>query len=64
MTPEEFTRQMRRETERFRILIIGNANAGKTTILERVCNAKGRNPEFLDAEGKKVHNLRSNTRCG
>jgi septin family protein len=45
---------MRQETERFRILIIGNANAGKTTILEKVCNANGRSPDFLDAEGKKM----------
>jgi GTP-binding protein EngB required for normal cell division len=40
--------------ERFRILIIGNANAGKTTILEKVCHARGRKPEFLNAEGKKI----------
>jgi len=26
------------KSERFRILVIGRANAGKTTILERVCN--------------------------
>jgi septin family protein len=54
MTPEELASKMRQETERFRILIIGNANAGKTTILEKVCNAKGRSPEFLDAEDKKI----------
>ncbi|KIL65054.1 hypothetical protein M378DRAFT_126079, partial [Amanita muscaria Koide BX008] len=30
--------------ERFRILVIGNANAGKTTILEKVCHARGRQP--------------------
>jgi len=57
MTPEELTSKMRQATERFRILIIGNANAGKTTILEKVCNAKGRSPEFLDAENKKVRDL-------
>jgi hypothetical protein len=43
-----------RETERFRILIVGNANAGKTTILEKVCHATGREPEFFNAEGEKV----------
>jgi GTP-binding protein EngB required for normal cell division len=43
------------ETERFRILVIGNANAGKTTILEKVCHARpGREPAFFNAEGKKV----------
>jgi GTPase SAR1 family protein len=26
--------------QRFRILVIGNANAGKTTILNKVCNGK------------------------
>ena len=26
--------------KRFRILVIGNANAGKTTILNKVCNGK------------------------
>jgi septin family protein len=59
MTPEELASKMRQGTERFRILIIGNANAGKTTILEKVCNAKGRSPEFLDAEGEKVRDLPS-----
>jgi GTPase SAR1 family protein len=38
----------------FRILIIGRANAGKTTILERVCGvAKGTKPIIIhDKEGK------------
>ncbi len=31
---------IRRECPQFRILIIGKANAGKTTILRKVCNAK------------------------
>ena len=36
----------------FRILIIGRANAGKTTILERVCGvAKGTKPIIIQ-EGK------------
>lgn len=34
--------------EHFRILVIGNANAGKTTILEKVCHAQGRKPVYLD----------------
>jgi GTPase SAR1 family protein len=44
MAPEDITR-----IGRFRILVIGNANAGKTTILEKVCRAKGREPEVLGA---------------
>jgi hypothetical protein len=35
-------------------LLIGNANAGKTTILDKLCHAMGREPEFFDTEGKKV----------
>ncbi|KAF8526615.1 GTP-binding protein [Hysterangium stoloniferum] len=38
--------------ERFRILVIGNANAGKTTILEKVCHARGRKPIYLDSDAK------------
>jgi GTP-binding protein EngB required for normal cell division len=52
----------RQKTERFRVLIIGNANAGKTTILEKVCNAKGRDPIFLDAAGNKVRSVLSKSR--
>ena len=52
-----FSDNIPQETERFRILIIGNANAGKTTILEKVCHARGLEPEFLDAGGKKVPDM-------
>ncbi|KAG0706115.1 hypothetical protein DFH29DRAFT_798958 [Suillus ampliporus] len=38
---------------RFRILIVGRANAGKTTILKRVCNTR-ENPEIRNSAGKKV----------
>ena len=39
----------------FRILVIGKANAGKTTILRKVCNVKqGAKPIIRDAEGKEV----------
>ena len=42
----------------FRILVIGRANAGKTTILEKVCGvAKGTNPIIIhDMEGKLDEN--------
>ncbi|KAF8554369.1 hypothetical protein OG21DRAFT_1509030 [Imleria badia] len=38
---------------RFRILIIGRANAGKTTILRGICNST-ENPEIYDRDGNKV----------
>jgi hypothetical protein len=43
--------------ERFRILVIGNANAGKTTILEKVCHAKDRKPVCFDAKGNEVRHV-------
>ena len=43
--------------ERFRILVIGNANAGKTTILDKVCHAKGREPYCLDGKGDRVRSV-------
>ncbi|KAF8638782.1 hypothetical protein AX14_010151, partial [Amanita brunnescens Koide BX004] len=37
----------------FRILIIGRANAGKTTILEKVCGVQqGTKPMIYDQDGK------------
>jgi len=30
--------ELRQKYKRFRILVIGRANAGKTTLLKRVCN--------------------------
>ena len=38
---------------RFRILVIGRANAGKTTILKNICNST-ENPEIYDDQGNKV----------
>ena len=39
----------------FRILIIGRANAGKTTILEKVCGvAKGTKSIIYDEDSKQV----------
>lgn len=42
---------------RFRILIIGRANAGKTTILHRICNST-EGPEIYDSQGEKVRLIR------
>ncbi|KAG2121732.1 hypothetical protein DEU56DRAFT_92682 [Suillus clintonianus] len=45
--------EIRKRFKRFRILIIGRANAGKTTILQRVCKTKD-NPEIYDSAGNKI----------
>ncbi|KAG2117016.1 uncharacterized protein F5147DRAFT_567294 [Suillus discolor] len=45
--------EIRQNFDRFRILIIGRANAGKTTILQRVCKTR-ENPEIYDRAGQKV----------
>ena len=47
--------EIRGECPQFRVLVIGKANAGKTTILRKVCNAKpDAKPVIYDAEGKRV----------
>ncbi|KAF8341789.1 hypothetical protein F5887DRAFT_1135775 [Amanita rubescens] len=39
----------------FRILVIGRANAGKTTILEKICGvARGTKPIIYDKDGKEL----------
>ncbi|KAG1801302.1 hypothetical protein EV424DRAFT_1436407 [Suillus variegatus] len=45
--------KIREKIGRFRILVIGRANAGKTTILQRVCNTR-ENPEIYNSAGEKV----------
>ncbi|KAG9315977.1 hypothetical protein JVU11DRAFT_3635 [Chiua virens] len=44
---------IREKFGRFRILVIGRANAGKTTILKQICNST-EDPEVYDGSGKKV----------
>ncbi|KAI6043720.1 GTP-binding protein [Pisolithus marmoratus] len=39
--------------KKFRVLVIGRANAGKTTILQRVCNTADK-PDIFDGDGNKV----------
>ena len=41
----------------FRILVLGRSNAGKTTLLQRVCNTTEL-PEVVNAKGEKVKYLR------
>jgi GTPase SAR1 family protein len=45
---------VRRRFMRFRILVVGRANAGKTTLLQKVCNTTEK-PEIFDGEGNKVN---------
>ncbi|KIJ95316.1 hypothetical protein K443DRAFT_108952 [Laccaria amethystina LaAM-08-1] len=46
-------KNLRRTTPRFRVLIIGRANAGKTTILQRVCNTTEL-PKIFNPQGRKI----------
>jgi len=45
---------IREKIGRFRILVVGRANAGKTTLLQRICNTT-ENPEIFDGAGNKVN---------
>ena len=38
---------------RFRILVVGRSNAGKTTLLQRVCNTT-KLPDIYNSKGEKV----------
>jgi hypothetical protein len=51
LSPEELSRLCKR----FRVLIIGRRNAGKTTILEKMTGSEaGAAPEIRDEEGQLV----------
>src|SRR5882762_691134 len=45
--------EYRSKCKHFRTLIIGRANAGKTTLLKKVCNSI-ENPEIFSPSGEKV----------
>ncbi|KDQ20555.1 hypothetical protein BOTBODRAFT_95966, partial [Botryobasidium botryosum FD-172 SS1] len=53
MSEQDVSQREIKRPERFRILIIGRANAGKTTILRAVCGAEGE-PDVYDRDGNKV----------
>ena len=58
---EDIERQQRRARNlrgrvRFRVLIIGRANAGKTTILQRVCNTTEQ-PKIFNRKGHEVFHV-------
>src|SRR5271170_2360691 len=44
---------IRKKFPRFRILILGRANAGKTTVLKKMCETN-ENPIIRDQSGRKV----------
>ncbi|KAJ7659498.1 hypothetical protein B0H17DRAFT_954654 [Mycena rosella] len=46
--------EIKEKCPRFRILVIGRRNAGKTTILKKMCDSDGSDLEIVDVEGKKV----------
>ncbi|KAG6330440.1 hypothetical protein ID866_8648 [Astraeus odoratus] len=48
---------------RFRILIVGRANSGKTTVLQRVCNTTAW-PQVYDSTGQKVYDLNARVQRG
>ena len=59
----EQVQELRAKFTRFRILVIGRANAGKTTILRKLCNATGE-PVIFDPTGKKVkYMIQVHERC-
>ncbi|KAG1747286.1 hypothetical protein EDD22DRAFT_958256 [Suillus occidentalis] len=45
--------ELRKRIGRFRVLIIGRANAGKTTILQKVCDTTD-DPEIYNTNGEKI----------
>ncbi|KAG1738212.1 hypothetical protein EDB19DRAFT_905663 [Suillus lakei] len=45
--------KIREKIGRFRILVIGRVNTGKTTILQRVCNTR-ENTEIYNSTGEKI----------
>ena len=53
MTSTETDLKLREKYRHFRILVIGRANAGKTTLLKRVCNTT-EEPCIYDEDGKNL----------
>jgi septin family protein len=54
--------KIRQKFKLFRALVLGQANSGKTTLLQKVCNTTEQ-PEIFDMKGNKVrvHQLRKLT---
>ncbi|KAI6107738.1 hypothetical protein EV401DRAFT_2213051 [Pisolithus croceorrhizus] len=51
----DIAKEYMKNIERFRILVMGRANAGKTTILQRICHSMDE-PEIFDGKGNKIDN--------
>ncbi|KAF8799179.1 hypothetical protein BYT27DRAFT_7264201 [Phlegmacium glaucopus] len=62
LTPEQIWK-LQAKFARFRILVIGRANAGKTTILQRLCNTTGE-PTIFSPNGQKIESLALNPSMG
>lgn len=64
LNPER-ARNYMKNIKRFRILVIGRANAGKTTILQRVCNTVD-DPKIFDGKGNKIDSalVQGSLKCG
>lgn len=45
--------ELKEKAGRLRVLIVGRANSGKTTILKKICNTMD-DPELYDGKGGKV----------
>ena len=50
---DNYPYDLRSKYTRFRILVIGRANAGKTTLLQRVCNTT-EDPCIYDDDSKNL----------
>ncbi|KAI6162606.1 hypothetical protein EDD17DRAFT_558873 [Pisolithus thermaeus] len=54
--------QYMKNIKHFRILVMGRANVGKTTILQRVCKSTDK-PEIFDGEGNRVYSFKVRDTC-
>ena len=50
---EARAQELRKKAGRFRILIVGRANSGKTTILQKICKTDEK-PEIFNSKGEQV----------
>jgi len=48
--------QLHEKARRFRILVIGRANSGKTTILQKICNTTEQ-PEIFNDMDERVRRI-------
>ncbi|KAJ7488038.1 hypothetical protein FB451DRAFT_1025345 [Mycena latifolia] len=53
--------EIKERCPRFRILVLGRRNAGKTTILKKMCGSDGSDLEIINVEGEKVASSTTST---